>query len=73
MGDPLRRMTGVGKDKGRRGGALPAQRPGSRPGVERLFRRGGYWRIASLNDSGCSVCWARSAIQSITCSSITRL
>ena len=23
-------------------------------------------------DIGCSVCWARSAIQSITCSSITR-
>ena len=31
-----------------------------------------YWRIASWKDSACSVCWARSAIQSITCSSITR-
>src|SRR5690606_17616618 len=31
-----------------------------------------YGVMASWNVSCCSVCWARSAIQSITCSSITR-
>src|SRR5690606_1840110 len=46
--------------------------PAARYGTPAEAGEPAYGVMASWNVSCCSVCWARSAIQSITCSSITR-